>query len=561
MLTATDRISQVAVATLAVCVWVTTAHAEDVVAVRTIVRSDTPAADFEYRKIIDPRRGVPGSLSLGTTGSGMLLRQASLPVQGEHHAILPRCRDRGTNFGTEELVESLLGAAGAVAKAHPGARLMVGNMAQRGGGDIPWSRSHNSGRDADIAFYVTRKGEPADAPDLLLIGPDLTARGGYTFDVPRNWTLVKSLLTGKSAQVQWMFVATWIRDALLAHAASVGEDDEIIRRAGQVLWQPTDSSPHADHLHLRIYCSQQDRLEGCLNGAPVWDWVDTYPEAMNARLAALEVGLEDPDPEIRGKVVAFLERLDAEEAAGMLATKGAFDEEPRVRLAALALLRRWRRADPEVVSGLYRARLAHDDLPTLRAIWAAIGSAGDDAPIDLLREGLASERTVDGVRESYLAAVATGHVMNRSLVPALIERLADEDPKVRGAAAESLRRITNRAWKVRWDRPLSQKKRAQYAQRWRDWWSKNEGRGRPALLLRGFKEAGVKIQDLDSWRTADALVKLTRRDDHVGYNAHRVLALMLHRWQMAYADSASRRYQRWNKWWRKNRERMRTKLP
>lgn len=529
--------------------------------VRKIARSDADASDLEYRKIIDNRRAVPGSLSLGTTSSGILLRQAALPVQGQHHAILGRCRNRSTNFGTEELVEALLDAARTVHETHDGgSRLMIGNMAQRGGGDIPWSRSHNSGRDADIAFYVTRKGKAVDAPDLLRIGPDLTARGGYKLDIPRNWTLVKALLESDSIQVQWLFVATWIRDALLAHAEKQGEKKELLRRAGQVLWQPTDSTPHADHLHLRVYCSKQDRLEGCLNGAPVWDWVDTYEQAMDARLAALEKGLDDPDPDVRVKVVGFLERLDSRRAAGMLATKAVFDEEPKVRLAALDLIRRWRISEPEVTAGLYRARLAHEDLPTWKALWRAIGSSGDAAPVDLLKEGMNSERQAGGVKEKLLATQATAHVMDKRLVPALIDVLAERDPKVRGAAARSLRRITNHSWKVRWDRGLTKKKHRRYVERWREWWSSNEKRGRSALLLRGFKRAGLKVRKLEGWVAVDALVKASKRNDHVGYNAHRVLAVILHRWKATFADNPDRRYRRWNKWWRKNRERMKKRL-
>jgi penicillin-insensitive murein endopeptidase len=490
----------------------------------------------------------------------MLLRQASLPTQGQHHAILRRCRNRGTNYGTEELVALLLEGARVVHEEHGGPRLMVGNMSVRGGGDIKWSRSHNSGRDADIAFYVTRKGRAADAPDLLRVDPELRARGGYRFDVPRNWTLVRTLIMSEATQVQWLFVATWIKDALLAHAREIGEDPEIVDRAEAVLWQPTDSTPHADHLHLRVYCSRQDRLEGCLNGAPIWGWVDTYPAAISARLAALERGLDDPDPQVRLDVVAFLRRLQADEASGMLATKAAFDVSPKVRLAALALLRRWRVVTPEVLDGLTRARVAHEDVKSVRAVWAVVRHAGSPTTVPLVLEGVRSDRVVQGVPERWLAVDAASHLMDTQLVPALIDALEDDNPKVREAAATSLRRITNRAWKVRWGRRLSMRKRRDLAARWRDWWSRHKDLDRATLLLRGFRRAGIKLDDLHSWKTADTLVRPTKRPDHVGYNANRVLASLIGRWQGRFGAPPAKRAKRWRKWWRKNAERMKSRL-
>ena len=46
---------------------------------------------------------------------------------------------------------------------------MVCNMGFKGGGHLKWSHSHNSGRDADLAFYMLRDGAPVDAPALVAL--------------------------------------------------------------------------------------------------------------------------------------------------------------------------------------------------------------------------------------------------------------------------------------------------------------------------------------------------------------------------------------------------------
>jgi hypothetical protein len=123
-------------------------------------------------------------------------------------------------------------------------------------------------------------------------------------------------------------------------------------------------------------------------------------------------------------------------------------------------------------------------------------------------------------------------------------------------AATSLRRITNHSFKANWSR-ANKKRRRRDVKRWRGWWEENKNRSRDQWLLRGFKANKVKVRDLESLKGVDALIKASRRDDHVGYNAHRVLARILGRWGLAYGWSASRRHSKWSRWWRKNKRRVR----
>lgn len=565
---------------------------------RRLLTTPTPtdaAPELHYREIISPERFVPGSISLGTTSGGSLLRQASLPMQGQHHGVLPRCQGRDTNYGTEEIIHLLLDAAAQVGQSHPGSRLMIGNIAQEGGGDISWSRSHNSGRDADIAFYVLHKGKPVDAPDLLNIGPDLHAKEdrAFTLDVPRNWALVKALLTHEGTQIQWLFAASWIKDALLDYAQQQGEPEELLERARAIVWQPTDSRPHNDHLHLRIYCSRQDRLEGCLNGPPYWPWVDRHDDALVKRTEALCEGLLDPEAPTRQQVLGFLSKLSAPQASTCVARRGLFDPDPALRMEALDLLARWRPHQPEVASAfeallrnpgggvqdngggftwesatfpepaLQQERDTWRQAAHIHRAYEVMGQVGAPQTVPLLAQALRSGRLIPDPEETQrltpepaLAARATWNMMEPALVPALLDALEHKDGVVRARAATSLRRITNHSFKVNWLRANDPKRRTRDVARWRGWWDKHRQGSREQWLLRGFQANKVKVKDLESIQGVDALIKATRRDDHVGYNAHLALARILGRWGLAYGWSPTQRHNKWSQWWRKNKRRV-----
>src|SRR5690606_15018228 len=124
---------------------------------------------------------------------------------------------------------------------------------RRGGGDIEWSVSHNSGRDADIAFcYRDAAGKPVDPPNLVPLD-----REGFSkdrklrFDPTRTWLVVRSMLESEAASVQYLFISHSLKVQLLAAARRQGAPATLNERANVILRQPGGSHPHDDHLHLR----------------------------------------------------------------------------------------------------------------------------------------------------------------------------------------------------------------------------------------------------------------------------------------------------------------------
>jgi penicillin-insensitive murein endopeptidase len=160
---------------------------------------------------------------------------------------------------------------------------MIGDLSSRFGGEASGHRSHRTGRDADLLFYVTTPdGRPLASPGFVRMGPDALAPvphgGNYLrLDVEREWALIKALISSREANVQWLFVADSLEALLVEYARARGEDPELVWYAESVLLQPGRSLPHDDHLHLRIACTAEEAVAGCEGGGPYWPWLPALP--------------------------------------------------------------------------------------------------------------------------------------------------------------------------------------------------------------------------------------------------------------------------------------------
>jgi len=496
--------------------------------------------------------------SLSTATAGTLLGGAYLEPEGPHHERLAAHKKRKYRYGTVELVALVRAAAARVAAENPGRRLQVGNLSKKGGGDLNGlSVSHNSGRDADLAFYARdEEGQPALPRRLVPFGPDGTSRrprGRYRFDIPLNWALVRALLTDTSAaaDVQWLFISVPLRQLLLEHAAAQGEDPELIRRAEKVLLQPRGSSPHNDHLHLRVYCTIDDRLDGCRDYGPTWDWVPDRQGPLRARaLAVAGVVAGDEPLERRLRAVELLEAIRGTDAGGWLVDATAAGQPLALRMRALAALRAMREpasapalaprlvgeADPEVVAATL------DTLAVLGdgRVWPYVAARLGDrrivqAPPEQEPRAPAKKRLRvegrEGGRETLGARAARtlAHLTATEAIPLLIAGLGSDKRTEREQASEALRRLSNAApEEVRWRRRRLKARHVRAGQAaWRAWWEAHRDAPRDAWLAEGFAATrrgwpeGVPLLSEDA---VPALLRLMRsRERYVALNARVVL--------------------------------------
>lgn len=183
--------------------------------------------------------------------------------------VLPtRHKQRCLSWGTPRLISALERAGRDVQKRVEGSpALGVGNIGRAKGGSLaPYSKSHQAGRDCDLAFYALDAKGPVAAEDLEHFDASLNStESERRFDVARNWALVSSLLSNDDIEVKWLFVSTPLRTALLAHARKVKAPASLLRAAEERLHQPSDAPPHDDHFHLRLRCTATERGDRCVD--------------------------------------------------------------------------------------------------------------------------------------------------------------------------------------------------------------------------------------------------------------------------------------------------------
>lgn len=222
--------------------------------------------------------GVPAiaePVSIGTTDRGHLHRPEALSNRGEGFV---RLRVDDARFGTTTLLAAIRRAAQIVAVEHPGGYpLVVGDLSGPYGGAHPRHRSHRTGRDADLAYFVRDAGGIAQPSKSWVpfdrFGVATRADGLVVFDEARNWALVRALLMDPDAGVKWIFCSNDIKARLLRYAAEHESSAQAVFRATWVLHEPARGDPHADHFHVRVGCGAAERTLGCREQPPFWPWL------------------------------------------------------------------------------------------------------------------------------------------------------------------------------------------------------------------------------------------------------------------------------------------------
>jgi penicillin-insensitive murein endopeptidase len=191
-------------------------------------------------------------------------------------------------YGTPTLVGLLERTARAMGQNDPTVRVLVGDLSAKSGGRISGHASHQSGLDVDVAlFYKDADGNPFVPTRYITLNEQGASEDGtIRLDSDRMWRFTELLLRDAEADVQYIFLYKPLIVLTLEAGRRAGAHQEMLRRAETVLTQPGDSSPHAEHMHIRIYCPRDDEEKLCQTTGPVRDWV-------RDRVPPPEEGLED----------------------------------------------------------------------------------------------------------------------------------------------------------------------------------------------------------------------------------------------------------------------------
>jgi murein endopeptidase len=208
-------------------------------------RYTTELSDAELEKLW---RGSPerlGSISAGFVDSGRLINGLRFPEGDPAWTVVSPEK----SYATRETIDYLVTAIHAVKAQYPDSPpLRVNQISGPEGGWLRPHKSHQNGRDADIAFYY---------PTAEVVRA--RERERY-IDVTRSWAFIKAVVT--LTDVQFVLVDKRVQKVLYDHALKAGEDkawldtlfhagpDSVIKHARH----------HRDHFHVRFYNPRAQEL-------------------------------------------------------------------------------------------------------------------------------------------------------------------------------------------------------------------------------------------------------------------------------------------------------------
>jgi len=390
-------------------------------------------------------------------------------------------------------------------------------------------------------------------PELLPLdeeGVYAGEQGYYVFDVPRSWSLVEGLILSAGDSIQYLFVANWLRDRMLAHAAEIDADPALVARARVVMQQPRASLPHNDHFHLRIFCSPDDRASGCVNSGRSRPWLDDHNAARRGAIESAESLLDDEDPGVRLVAVRRLAVMGARPSAKRIAERLA-DEDPLVRAAAVRAL-----ADFGTRSRELAKLLASEEHPEV--VGEAIAGLGELGGVPAARALVAKldepkplEFISGPVIDVRILAIDVLATMEEEYpVKRLIALLDDEDPAVRARAAVALRMTTNHrfmAEDTEWD-VAGEDARREATSAWKSWYKEYKKAPREEWLAMGFQARGFDVTRSMGAKEVWALCRAISDLDHVSYNAQRALMRLAKREPASLSWSKADASFYWRRW-------------
>ena len=450
------------------------------------------------------------SRSVGNTSHGYIINAKPLPQPSTNYKILQTQYQRSLVYGTDEMILLLTDTARAMKRKYKNSVLLIGNIAQNGGGDIPYSVSHNSGRDADIGYYYTTKDNPELPPDnLIKFGRNLKSRNyerELVFDVEKNTELLKLLISHPKVKVQFLFMANHLKKAVIRHLETNNESPELIEKFSLMISQPR--APHDDHLHIRIYCSDDDICASCIDRSVILPWIrDPLPVKENC-IKKFQRTLKSSKTTDDDRIAAIhrLALLEALPESRNLIVRELNNTNIDIRKAALLNIHGLPNA-LDIINKNYEICTQKELLCTAIDALAKIASPnayGMMLPL-LEKTHVICENDTD----TRLKIVK--HLKYSDLpeaVPSLIELLKLQSPHSE-AIMDTLQYITNHTS----DSP----------EEWITWNDKNTNKNRDAWLISGFKEQNVKLNTLTGNTPIKPLLDAIVALPHISYNAQRTL--------------------------------------
>jgi penicillin-insensitive murein endopeptidase len=216
-------------------------------AVLSIIAGSVQAAN-PWTQVETPASGQPESI--GTTNAGCINGATALPLDGPGYLVMRP--DRNRRFGHPELVKFVRKLGRQVLEQGIGT-LLVGDLSQpRGGPMSSMHRSHQSGLDVDLWFWLPRdigRRLPSETEREQWHAPSMLDSDNISLQ-PEHWTEAQVELLRLAAEhpgVDRIFVHPVIKRELCHNQAG-----------SQWLYKLRPWWGHDHHLHVRLRCPPEE---------------------------------------------------------------------------------------------------------------------------------------------------------------------------------------------------------------------------------------------------------------------------------------------------------------
>ena len=488
----------------------------------TRMREDAPRPErlfFTTKK----ERDNHATFSIYDTRDGYLINGHVIPHPSPYMRQMQVQYERGIAYGTHALIRLLDFTARAMHKKYPGTLLYLGNLGLREGGDIPYSVSHNAGRDGDIAFYMKdEKGHFFHPTNMYKMNRRLQAKSspGLTFDLEKNTTLIETLLTQTVAPVQFIFVVRHLRSAIRQELVSRGAGEDLLARFDETV---QEQSAHDDHFHIRIYCSDEDICAGCMDRSIIHPWhADPLPkrEACAAKhmrtlsssrstaeeraVALQRLALIGEAKQAQSRVVKYLDDEDRD-----VRTAAAMASADLGQSAVQPLAQRLEsEVDGQVRLAILDALAKNDSELTARAM------------TDTLRHMAEGQLEYDGQVVAKIIRHITHHPRSVYAASLLDHGISENLAPARRQLRRALEVVTNHI-------VLKDDDLLAFAET-RLWFEKNLAKNRTQWLIEGFKKQGFAVVDLKNADIPRLLDAIEAAQPAISMNAQLTLKTLSH---------------------------------
>jgi penicillin-insensitive murein DD-endopeptidase len=223
------------------------------------------------KQIETMRKTKKPSVSIGESNQSKLVNPAEMPIKNAHGYKIAN-PDRKTHFGTDEMVFGLMMLGAEMAERYgDDGTFLVYDISRAEGGKLSPHISHQGGRDVDLGFYICDDKNRPQGNRIIDIDKDGKAKSGnLRFDLQRNWDFVCLMADQPAFEgVQFIIVAEWIKDLLLAHGKERAaktrhplEREYHLKKVKELERLFYIKNDHDNHYHLRIKVTPEDRKEG-----------------------------------------------------------------------------------------------------------------------------------------------------------------------------------------------------------------------------------------------------------------------------------------------------------